>query len=128
LKAKVNPEGSATTYYFIYKKVGEVECEDLEGCGPSTPHGGRLTGDAQQEVQAEVTGLTPGTTYIYWLIARNASPEAVRSKDDRAQATDKGAEARERAESLCEEAEGQASHVWGAGPQAIRRGAKKSKR
>jgi hypothetical protein len=79
LKAKMNPEGSATTYYFIYKKVGEVECEDLEGCGPSTPHGGPLTGDTQQEVQAEVTGLTPGTTYIYWLIARNASPEAVRS-------------------------------------------------
>lgn len=81
LKAKVNPEGSATTYYFIYKKVGEVECEDLEGCGPSTPQGGPLTGDTPQEVQAEVTGLTPGTTYIYWLIARNASPEAVRSRE-----------------------------------------------
>jgi hypothetical protein len=36
LKAKVNPEGSATTYYFIYKDTG-VECEDLEGCGPTTP-------------------------------------------------------------------------------------------
>ena len=79
LKAKVNPEGSATTYYFIYKQAGEVECEDLEGCGPETPKGGPLTGDTQQEVQAEVTGLTPGTNYVYWLIARNAFSEDVRS-------------------------------------------------
>jgi hypothetical protein len=79
LKAKVNPEGSATTYYFIYKQVGEVECEDLEGCGPETPKGGPLTGDTQQEVQAEVTGLTPGTNYVYWLIAHNAFSEDVRS-------------------------------------------------
>jgi hypothetical protein len=79
LKAKVNPEGSATTYYFIYKQAGEVECEDLEGCGPETPKGGPLTGDTPQEVQAEVTGLTPGTNYIYWLIARNAFSEDVRS-------------------------------------------------
>jgi hypothetical protein len=81
LKATVNPEGSPTTYYFIYKKPGEIECEDLEGCGPSTPRGGPLTGDTPQEVQAEVTGLTPGTTYTYWLIASNASPEAVRSRE-----------------------------------------------
>ena len=81
LKAKVNPEGSATSYYFIYKQAGEVECEDLEGCGPETPKGGPLTGGTQQEVQAEVTGLTAGTNYVYWLIARNANPEAVRSQE-----------------------------------------------
>jgi hypothetical protein len=79
LKAKVNPEGSATTYYFIYKQAGEVECEDLEGCGPETPKGGPLTVDTPQEVQAEVTGLTPATNYVYWLIARNAFSEDVRS-------------------------------------------------
>lgn len=81
LKAKVNPEGSATTYYFIYKQADAVECEDLEGCGPTTPQGGPLTGDTQQEVRAEVTGLVPGQQYRYWLIARNASPEAVRSRE-----------------------------------------------
>lgn len=81
LKAKVNPEGSPTSYYFIYKKPGEIECEDLEGCGPETPKAGPLTGDTQQQVQAEVTGLNPRTTYTYWLIARNASPEAVRSRE-----------------------------------------------
>jgi hypothetical protein len=79
LKAKVNPEGSATTYYFIYKQAGEVECEDLEGCGPETPKGGPLTGNTEQEVQAEVTGLIPGTNYTYWLIAHNAFSEDVRS-------------------------------------------------
>jgi hypothetical protein len=73
LKGKLNPDNSPTTYYFIYKKSGEVECEDLEGCGPETTHGGPLTGGTQQEVPpAEVTGLAPGTTYVYWLIARNA--------------------------------------------------------
>ena len=73
LAGKLNPEESPTTYYFIYKKSGEVECEDLEGCGPETTRGGPLTGATQQEVSAEVTGLTPGTTYVYWLIARNAN-------------------------------------------------------
>ena len=54
----MNPENSSTTYYFIYKKPGEIECEEIEGCGPETPHGGPLTGDTQQEVPAlEVTGL-----------------------------------------------------------------------
>jgi hypothetical protein len=81
LKATVNPEGSATSYYFIYKQAGAVECEDLEGCGPETPHGGPLTGGTQQQVQAEVTGLEPNTAYVYWLIARNANPEAVRSRE-----------------------------------------------
>jgi hypothetical protein len=81
LKATVNPEGSATSYYFIYKQASAVECEDLEGCGPETPHGGPLTGGTQQQVQAEVTGLEPNTAYVYWLIARNANPEAVRSQE-----------------------------------------------
>ncbi|HEY7934876.1 MAG TPA: IPT/TIG domain-containing protein [Solirubrobacteraceae bacterium] len=73
LKGKLNPENSPTTYYFIYKKSGEVECEDIEGCGPETAHGGPLEGDTQQDVSpAEVTGLTPGATYVYWLIAKNA--------------------------------------------------------
>ena len=74
LKGKLNPEHSPTTYYFVYKKAGEAECEDLEGCGTRTAEGGPVTGDAQQEVPAvEVTGLVPGQAYIYWLIARNAN-------------------------------------------------------
>ena len=78
LEAQINPGGSPTTYYFIYKQADAAECEDLEGCGPETTHGGPLTGDTQQEVSpAEVTGLEPNTTYIYWLIAKNANGTAV---------------------------------------------------
>lgn len=72
LRAKFNPGGSPTSYHFIYKQSGEVECEDLEGCGPETPMGGPLTGHRELHVTSEVTGLTPGTTYIFWIIARNA--------------------------------------------------------
>src|SRR5208282_5164103 len=36
LRGELNPEGSRTTYYFIYRPVGSAECEDLEGCGPET--------------------------------------------------------------------------------------------
>ncbi len=78
LRGKLNPSGAPTTYYFIYKQASAIECEDLEGCGPETTHGGPLTGDTQQEVSpAEVMGLEPNTTYVYWLIARNADGTAV---------------------------------------------------
>jgi hypothetical protein len=75
---KLNPNGAPTTYHFIYKQANAIECEDLEGCGPETAHGGPLTGGTQQEVSpAEVTGLEPDTTYVYWLIAKNANGTAV---------------------------------------------------
>ena len=77
LRGKLNPEGLATKYYFIYKEAGEVECEDLEGCGPETPTQGPLTGHREKHVAAEVTDLKAGTTYIFWLIARNADGTAV---------------------------------------------------
>jgi len=78
LQGKLNPNGAPTTYYFIYKQANAVECEDLEGCGPETPHNGPLTGDTQQEVSPpEVTGLEPDTAYVYWLIAKNANGTAV---------------------------------------------------
>ncbi len=73
LKGRLNPEGLPTTYYFVYSEHNGVQCENLPGCGLATAIGGPLTGDAQQEVPPlEVTGLTPGKTYSYWLIARNA--------------------------------------------------------
>jgi hypothetical protein len=72
LKGKLNPGGLPTTYWFIYKDGG-VECEDYLGCGPETAHVGPITGTSRQEVPPiEVTGLQPGRTYAYWLIAQNA--------------------------------------------------------
>ncbi len=72
LRGELNPEGSRTTYYFIYKEVGSVECEDLEGCGPET-RSHRAKGDTEMQVMAEVKHLAPNTTYEYWLVAHNAS-------------------------------------------------------
>ncbi|HEY2200673.1 MAG TPA: hypothetical protein VGH56_02200, partial [Solirubrobacteraceae bacterium] len=72
LRGKLNPDGTPTSYHFVYRRAGEAECEDLPGCGSSTAEGGPLTGETQQEVPAiEVTGLIPGQTYIYSLIAEN---------------------------------------------------------
>jgi hypothetical protein len=79
LKGKLNPEHSQTSYYFLYRQADAVECEDLEGCGTKVGEGGPLSGDTQQTVTGEVTGLTAGTEYVYWLIARNAAGAVVRS-------------------------------------------------
>ncbi len=77
LNGKLNPDGSPTTYYFIYKEVGSAECEDLEGCGPETSKG-TLTGDTEKRVQPkEATGLRTGKSYEYWLVARNAYGAAI---------------------------------------------------
>ncbi len=72
LKGSLNPGNAPTTYYFVYKDTA-TECEEELGCGPTTATGGPLEGYAQQEVPPlEVTGLTAGETYRYWLVAINA--------------------------------------------------------
>jgi hypothetical protein len=71
LKGTLNPEGVPTYYHFIYAQPGEEECPGPLPCGASTPREGPLTGSAPQEVSAEVTGLRPGETYFYWLVAEN---------------------------------------------------------
>jgi hypothetical protein len=64
----VNPNGQATVYHFEY--------------GPSTTYGSRApappdpsagSGTTAQAVSANLTGLSPGTTYHYRLVASNAS-------------------------------------------------------
>jgi hypothetical protein len=65
LKARVNPEGLATEYYFQY--------------GPTTAYGLQTppaaTGSATAEVKltGAVTGLAPGTTYHFRVLARNSA-------------------------------------------------------
>jgi len=76
LKGKLNPGNAPTTYWFVYKDTA-TECEEELGCGPTTAVGGPLEGGTQQEVPPlEVTGLTPGATYRYWLVAVNAKGAA----------------------------------------------------
>lgn len=79
LRGELNPEGSPTTYYFAYIEEGLITCPEWPGlCAPETSHGGPLTGERERQVPAiEVTGLIPGTTYRYWLIAQNDFGTAV---------------------------------------------------
>jgi hypothetical protein len=72
---QVNPQGGAT-YYIEY---GSPTCS-LNGisnfvwwlCASKSSEAGPLTGDTAQSVAPiEITGLTPGTTYSYWIVAHN---------------------------------------------------------
>jgi hypothetical protein len=75
LGGQVNPQGGAT-YYIEY---GSPTCS-LNGkpnyawwlCATKTTEAGPLTGDTlQNATPIQVTGLTPGTTYKYWMVAHN---------------------------------------------------------
>jgi sugar lactone lactonase YvrE len=77
LGGEANPGGSAT-YYVEY---GSPTCS-INGvpnfawwlCASKSPEAGPLRGDSVQTVAPiEVTGLTPGTTYRYWIVAHNAN-------------------------------------------------------
>jgi Ca2+-binding RTX toxin-like protein len=67
IEGTVDPEGSATTYYFEY--------------GPTTAYGTKIpaspkavgTGFATVAVNQALTGLTQGTTYHYRLVATNGA-------------------------------------------------------
>jgi hypothetical protein len=67
LSGALNPGGSAR-YFFAY-------CAEAppETCAKQTPVSGPLSGESPQAAgPAEITGLTPDTTYHYWLVASNA--------------------------------------------------------
>jgi hypothetical protein len=72
---QVNPQGGAT-YYIEY---GSPTCS-LNGisnfawwlCASKSSEAGPLSGDTPQSVAPiQITGLTPGTTYSYWIVAHN---------------------------------------------------------
>jgi hypothetical protein len=75
LGGQVNPQGGAT-YYIEY---GSPTCS-LNGisnfvwwlCASKSGEAGPLTGISPETVAPiEITGLTPGTTYSYWIVATN---------------------------------------------------------
>jgi hypothetical protein len=75
LGGQVNPQGGAT-YYVEY---GPPTCS-LNGkpgyawwlCATKSSEAGPLTGNTlQNATPIQVTGLTPGTTYKYWIVATN---------------------------------------------------------
>ena len=83
LEAQINPGGSPTTYQLEYNYADGVECEDLQGCGTRVAEGGPLTGNTPQGLPpVEVTGLTPGTTYVFWVIVKRGNEKAVRGGEE----------------------------------------------
>ncbi len=69
--ARINPDGAETHYYFEY---GTVDCaSDPSGCrqAPAAPGEDLGGGFGAHEVGQTLTGLQPGMTYHYRLLASN---------------------------------------------------------
>ena len=64
----VNPNGQATTWYVDYGTSTSY--------GTKTPNVSAGSGTANTAVSANLTGLTPGTTYHYRVVATNSSGTA----------------------------------------------------
>jgi subtilisin family serine protease len=69
LNGTVDPRGVATTYRFDYGTTTAY--------GQSTPVANAAPGSGEVGVSAELTGLTPGTTYHYRLVAMSADGTTV---------------------------------------------------
>jgi hypothetical protein len=67
LNGTVNPNGLPTTYHFEYGTTTAY------GSRAPVPDADAGSGIAPQAVSAAISGLTPGTTYHFRLVARNAS-------------------------------------------------------
>jgi hypothetical protein len=68
--AKINPEGAQTSSHFQYVTLAEFEAHGFSGAGETavTPLG---TGNADLTALAQITGLSPGVSYVYRAIASN---------------------------------------------------------
>jgi hypothetical protein len=71
LEAEVDPEGKATQFHFEY---GLGDCAS-NPC-TSTPEEKLEKGEAPVPVQAQIEGLTPGTTYHFRAVAKNGKTPA----------------------------------------------------
>jgi hypothetical protein len=66
LKAQVNPENADTTYHFEYGTSAAY------GTSAPVPDGDLGAGSGDQPASTPISGLNPGTTYHFRLVARNA--------------------------------------------------------
>jgi len=77
LRAQINPGGAPTTYHFEYLTDAQFQSESGYASPNtiSTPESASIGADNENhEVATTITGLTPGTTYHYRLVATNTSP------------------------------------------------------
>jgi hypothetical protein len=65
LNGAVDPHGQSASYHFDYGTTSSY--------GTSTPGSSAGSGTASQPVSADITGLTPGATYHFRIVATNAS-------------------------------------------------------
>jgi hypothetical protein len=84
LHGTLDPENSATKYHFVYVSDSVYQAAKNAGApnpysnGVSTPEESAGSGVADEEVQSsQLTGLRPGTTYDYALVATNGAGTAV---------------------------------------------------
>ena len=69
LEGRIAPRGAATTYHFEYGDQGPCDSNPCQ----STPIHSAGAGDEYVLVSEQVSGLQPGTTYHYRLIASNGN-------------------------------------------------------
>ncbi len=76
LKTLVNPEGFATSYHFEYTTQANFEAHGFEGA-QSTSAIGAGKDRTDHSVSVSLGGLTPGTAYLWRVLAINASGASV---------------------------------------------------
>jgi DNA-binding beta-propeller fold protein YncE len=73
LNAQIDPVGAATTYTFQYSTSGPIVCEanPNPACEAPIPGGDLGSSFSDQTASLTLTGLAPGTTYHYRVLAKN---------------------------------------------------------
>jgi hypothetical protein len=73
LGAEINPEGAATTYHFEYLTEAQFNANGDTFAGATTTPESKSIGadDIAHSATTRITGLTPGTTYHYLVVATN---------------------------------------------------------
>jgi hypothetical protein len=70
LTGTVNPNGRSTSFYFAWLKAGTSSPS-------STPTTSAGSGSSDRSVSADLSGLSPSTTYHYWVVATNSKGTSV---------------------------------------------------
>ncbi len=78
LDGRVDPRGAPTTYHFEYGDLGPC---DSNPCTATASHTAG-SGNVIELVSQQLTGLQPGTTYHYRLLADNSNPDGLATGAD----------------------------------------------